>query len=295
MADPGGLKVLATKCCACGRPLTPAEAYKRLEFGDIECFVCCPMCLDALHAGVVQRRMIPESFSNDRIDVLVEYLPARQIGGDYVHIRDFGDVLHFLVLDVSGHGITSSLVMSRVSTLLDRLLERGDAPADVARRLNTWMREHVGDERLYATMFHAIVDFRHSRLLFLSCGHATQLLWSRRRSDFIRLESQTTPIGLFDDELFGIPDPGEVEIRPGDRLVLFTDGLPDTERPGEAPLGLGGVARMLSEAGGEPTMESARRLIEYVRSLGQEARGDDVLIVFAEIKGMSALSRSGAR
>ncbi len=284
MAELSELNVLTTRCCACGRPITPAEAYQRLELGDIECFVCCPMCLDALHAGAVQRKMIPESFANERVDVLVEYFPARQIGGDYVHIRDFGDAIHFLVLDVSGHGITSSLVMSRVSTLLDRLLDRGDTPADVAGRLNVWMREHVGDARLYATMFHAVLDFRRARLLYLSCGHAAQLLWSQRREGFLRLESQTTPIGLFDEGMFEIPDVGEVAIQPGDRLVLFTDGLPDIERPGEKQLGYDGLIRMLTEPEGEPTAESARRLIAYVRSLGQEARNDDVLFVFAEVK-----------
>ncbi len=284
MAPLPELKVLTTRCCACGRLITPAEAYKRLELGDIECFVCCPMCLDALHAGVVQRRMIPESFSNERVNVLVEYFPARQIGGDYVHIRDFRDLLHFLVLDVSGHGITSSLVMNRVSTMLDRLLERGDTPPVVAGRLNTWMREHVGDQRLYATMFHSVMDFSGGRLLYLSCGHATQLFWARRRRQFVRLESQTTPIGLFDEKTFKIPDPVEIEIEPGDKLVLFTDGLPDIESPGDAPLGEEGIIRRLTETGSEPTMENAHRLVQYIRSLGQEARSDDVLFVFAEVK-----------
>ncbi len=295
MEESPALKVLTTRCCACGRPLEPASAYKRLELGEIESYVCCPMCLDALRAGLVQRKMIPESFADKRVSVLVEYLPARQIGGDYVHIKDFGGVLHFLVLDVSGHGITSSLVMSRVSTLLDGLLEGGEAPPDVARRLNEWMREHVGDVHLYATMFHAVIDFRGSRLLYLSCGHATQLFWPHSRRGFLRLESQTTPIGLFDEKTFQVPDPAEIEIHPGDRLVLFTDGLPDVECPGEAPLGLDGVIRMLTEAGGEPTLESARGLIGYIQSLGQEARSDDVLFVFAEVKPADRPAGNGSQ
>ncbi len=284
MGDAPGLNVLTAKCCACGRPLDPAGAYKSLRLGKTESYVCCPMCLDALQAGLVQRRMMPESFSDERIDVLVEYLPARQIGGDYVHIKDFGGVLHFLVLDVSGHGIASSLVMNRVSAMLDRMLEGGEGPRELAGHLNAWMREHVRDLRLYATMFHATLDFAHSRLLYLSCGHTAQLLWSGSRDGFLRLESQTTPIGLFDEGMFEIPDVGEVAIQPGDRLVLFTDGLPDIERPGEKQLGYDGLIRMLTEPDGEPTAESARRLIAYVQSLGQEARSDDVLFVFAEVK-----------
>ena len=53
MGDAPGLNVLTAKCCACGRPLDPAGAYKSLRLGEIESYVCCPMCLDALHAGLV--------------------------------------------------------------------------------------------------------------------------------------------------------------------------------------------------------------------------------------------------
>jgi hypothetical protein len=63
----------AENCVVCGRALSPVQAHRRIEIGGDTFLVCCPLCLDALGAGEVQRRMMPDSFSDDRIDVLVEY------------------------------------------------------------------------------------------------------------------------------------------------------------------------------------------------------------------------------
>lgn len=72
-----------SRCQSCGRPITESEAYARIALGGDTYFFCCPMCLTAAEAGQVQRKMIPQSFSNERVTVFVEYLPALLVGGDY--------------------------------------------------------------------------------------------------------------------------------------------------------------------------------------------------------------------
>lgn len=67
------------KCFACGRSIPPGEGLKRIKVGTDTYFICCPMCLTVLEAGQVQWKMLPSSFSDDLVEVLVEYLLALQI------------------------------------------------------------------------------------------------------------------------------------------------------------------------------------------------------------------------
>lgn len=103
------------RCHVCGNPTTEQTAYARIALTGQVYLICCPMCLTAIQAGAVQRRMNSRSHSSPRASVLVEYLPAVQVGGDYgwAHAVD-DDRMYAVVADVSGHGITSSLVASRL-------------------------------------------------------------------------------------------------------------------------------------------------------------------------------------
>jgi hypothetical protein len=142
-----------SKCQSCGRPIKESEAYRRIVVGSEIFLVCCPMCMNALEAGQVQRRMITGSFSDEHATVFVEYLPAMQIGGDYTCIRYFSeDRLYMVIGDVSGHGIASSLVMIRISSEVERMVESGEDVAVIAEVLNSLMRSVLGEERLYLTL-----------------------------------------------------------------------------------------------------------------------------------------------
>ena len=95
------------QCYSCGRAIEDAAAYSRIRVGDDTFLICCPMCMTATEAGHVQRRMIPNSFSNDRASVFVGYQPALDFGGDYVCVRWLdNDRLYAILADISGHGVT---------------------------------------------------------------------------------------------------------------------------------------------------------------------------------------------
>lgn len=124
----------------CGNPTSEARAYVRLALHDRTYLVCCPMCLTAIPAWAVQRRVVAKSPSGPRASVFVEYLPAVQVGGDFAWTRWSGDdLLYAAIVDVSGHGITSSLVASRVAPEIARAAEQGEDLAAFTQRLNRLM------------------------------------------------------------------------------------------------------------------------------------------------------------
>lgn len=134
---------------------------------------------------------------NERVAVFVEYVPALQVGGDYACIHSVGeDQLCLLVGDVSGHGITSSLLMSRLSREIERMVKAGEdlcLMAEALNKENTGMDTMLGQECLYLTLFGAVIDFFSQRMSYINCGHPGQLLWSQPDQTVIRLESQNLP------------------------------------------------------------------------------------------------------
>jgi sigma-B regulation protein RsbU (phosphoserine phosphatase) len=244
------------------------------------------MCEATLEAGEVQQKMMPRSFSHERIEVLVEYLPAVRIGGDYAYINWItADKLYLVVADVAGHGITSSLIMNRMSTEFDRKLRvREDPLATIAMELNQWMHSRLGDLRHYATAFLGLIDFTAGTLTYLSCGHPPQLLWSGEHQRLHRLESQVTPLGLVPKRVFGEPTTSTVRVNSGDKLVLYTDGLTDATLRDSSEFGVEGIVSELAQSAEGPGMGTARNLVRLVRELGHGSRPDDVLFVFADIK-----------
>lgn len=273
------------RCHSCGRPIAEDAAYARIALGDQTYLVCCPMCMTAIEAGHIQRRMIPTSFSDDNVAVFVEYLPALQVGGDYAYVRYSGsEHLYFIVADVSGHGITASLIMSRLSGEVDRMARGGEKPEHIAIQMNGWMKDVVGQQPMYLTLFVSRMNLSSRTLAYVNCGHPTQLLWSHGSRQFVPLMSTNVPVGLFDAKEFGAPQPTTVEVQPGDRLFLFTDGLLEQKVGEDAELGGQGLANLIESRADLPCEQAAREIFQQAKTSQQRHPHDDVLAVICEVR-----------
>lgn len=272
-----------SECHSCGRSIKESEAYARIVLGGIAYLLCCPMCVAAIEAGQVQRRMIPQSFSDERIKVIVEYLPALLVGGDYACIQSQGDnQLLLLVADVSGHGIAPSLVMSRLSSEIEHLADGSKDVAELASALNNLMGPMSAEHGFYLTLFASVIDFSRHTITYANCGHPPQLLWSQEDQLYIRLEPENLPVGLFDSKVFGSVKKNVAPVRPGDRLWLFTDGLLGLEE-NNSELGEAGVLELFQALVSTPTPEAERYLSERIKALQRTHSEDDVLSVLVEL------------
>lgn len=281
------------QCYSCGRNLEDAAAYSRIQVGAEVFLICCPMCMTASEAGHVQRRMIPSSFSNQYVSVFVGYQPALHVGGDYACVRGVDDGrLYAVVADISGHGVTSSIVMSRLSGEIEALIGASSDLPEIAVTLNRSVRALAGERHMFLTFFGAILDFRTGHLEYVNCGHPGQLLWSKTGVGCTRLDSDGIPVGLFGPERFGTPTTRTADLVPGDKLVLFTDGILDLERDG-VPLEEVGLIGTLQEMLKGPLPGAAERAFENLKTL-QERSDDDLLLVVIDIKGLGSWS-TGAR
>jgi len=157
------------------------------------------------------------------------------VGGDLVgHFRVDEHQIGLFSLDVSGHGIASALLTARLAGYLSgnspdqNMALIASAPGkytarpltEVADRLNRMMLDDVDTEH-YFTMLLAYVDLRDGVVKVLQAGHPHPLV-QRRNGSIEVIGKGGMPIGLLADPLF---DVSEVQLMPGDRILLASDGI----------------------------------------------------------------------
>jgi sigma-B regulation protein RsbU (phosphoserine phosphatase) len=235
-------------------------------------------------AEQVQRSLVPSSFSNDLVDVDIRYLPMIGVGGDFCDIFFDGESqLYLTIVDVTGHGITAALLVNRVSTELRRLVRERLQPKSILCQLNDFIIESFAGTGMFLTMFSGVLDLKSGTLTHAASAHPAALLWRKTGSQIVCLESQNTIIGYMqmDESRF---EQTSTPIQPGDKLVVYTDGIVEAEnREGDA-LGLQGLVDFFKPLADRPPRETSQHIIDSLFKFGHGPLRDDVYLAIAEMK-----------
>lgn len=201
--------------------------------------------LDLALASDVQQMLLPRAMPVvPGLDIDARYLAAQKVSGDLYDVFRLGfDRVGVAVADVSGKGVSASLLMAICRTTLRQIAPLHTSPARVLAELN---RSLAGDMRegMFTTMTYAVVDAGKNQVTVARAGHELTLLSRRDASTGVYLSeyvgSEGMPVGLVDPELFdsAIEDK-TLDFAPGSTLVLYTDGL--TEAPNAEEKEFGGA------------------------------------------------------
>ena len=166
--------------------------------------------------------MLPRAFpERPGIDVAAVLRPARSVGGDLYDVVAEGGRVWLLVGDVSGKGVGAALFMAVTKTLFHAIAPTAGSVAEAMGRVN---RELARDNErsMFVTAFAARLDLATGELEYVNAGH----------SPTYRLEPGRAPAplgGPVDPALGGVEGhlyrESVVRLRPGDALVLYTDGV----------------------------------------------------------------------
>lgn len=174
----------------------------------------------------IQKEMLPKApLELSFAEVQGVSIPAREVGGDFFNFFPLPeDRMAILVGDVSGKGIAAALLMANLQATLRAKLPLAKDIADLMVQLDLEVERSTPDGT-FLTLFVAILDNKAATLTWVSAGHDTQYLL-RSNGVLEPLASSGRPLGLLPG---GDYEENRLEIRPGDSLFLYTDGLVEAE------------------------------------------------------------------
>ena len=233
-------------------------------------------------AARVQQSLAPRSLVWNDVSVETHYSPAHTIGGDFGIVFPHDDeVLTILMCDVSGHGIGSALMANRIYSETLPQLERGATPSDLLRHLHDFADTRIATDGFYFTLAAVRFSMGGRRATFVGGGHPPAMHVSN--GGVRLLESQSGILGCL-SETARRTAAEDIELAPGDRLVLYTDGLVEVFDSLDDMLGVEGLKTLVLQSAKRPLPEMRRAILDGVAAWGEGALGDDVSLVIVEVR-----------
>jgi hypothetical protein len=231
-------------------------------------------------AAEIQWELLPPlTFGTDRVVITGGLEPAYEIGGDSFDYAVNAATADLLVIDAVGHGLTAT-VLAGVAIGAYRHARRNAADLpEIADEINAAIAAQFGHS-LFATALLARLDVDTGRLRWINAGHPEPLIV--RGSAVVHPPHcpPTRPLGLQDSK----PVCCETRLEPGDRLLLYTDGIVEARAPSGEFFGEDRLTDFVKAAvaDGEPAPETVRRLLRRVLAHQADQLQDDASIVILE-------------
>lgn len=233
-------------------------------------------------AARVQQTLAPKSLVWGGLRVDTYYHPVRSIGGDFGLVAPQNDDhLNLLVFDVSGHGIGAALVANRLYSETMTQLRARSSFGDMFRQLNRFVMQNIGSSVFFFTVAAARVDRAARRMVFAGAGHPPGMVVTPGQEPRL-LESRSMVLGAL-PEAVDREATLDVDLDPGDRIVLYTDGITDVFDSNGEMLGVPGVQKFVRETALLPFAEMKQGILDRVAEWREGPPSDDVSVVLAEV------------
>lgn len=199
-------------------------------------------------ARMIQRRQLPaEPPRVPGYEVAGWSQPAEKTGGDFYDYLRLSDGRVVISLgDATGHGVGPALVTTACRALARAAMSVGDDLPTAVARVNRLLCDEL-DSGNFVTAFFGVLDPVAHRLTYQSAGQGPILLYRAGSRAAAELPTHGPPLGIMPDMPFDPPE--EVDLRPGDWLVMMTDGFYEWEGPGGERFGSERLVRVLRAAG----------------------------------------------
>ena len=233
-------------------------------------------------AQQVQRSLVPQPIQNERVTIGIKHLPMIDVGGDFADVYyDYHRWLYLTLVDVTGHGITAALLVNRVCSELRKLIREGLAPNEILYYLNNFIIDIFYRAGMFLTMTSCKIDLHKMTCTYAGSAHPAVLLWRKASGILEELSSQNTIIGFERQQLSDFVQ-DVVNLEPGDKLTLFTDGIIDIEIEPKKPLGLKGFKHALKSHIHLAPDEVPEAILSDLNAQSTGRIRDDIFFIVAE-------------
>ncbi|MFL6261537.1 MAG: PP2C family protein-serine/threonine phosphatase [Thermoanaerobaculia bacterium] len=239
----------------------------------------------------IQRSILPEEAPRIAgLDLAARYISATEVAGDfYDFLPGEGRRTGVLIADVSGHGVPAALVASMLKVAAAAEIPHAASPARVLSEMNQIFHGKLRNQ--FITAFYVFFDLEAGRLTWSGAGHPPALLWRGIAGTVEELAPGGPVMGRLRRAVYGEES---LPLEPGDRLLLFTDGIPEALSPAGEPFGDERLQALLAAQSAGSAEQIAEALLARVAEwTGRSASfDDDLTFVVAGVTALTAESRS---
>lgn len=233
-------------------------------------------------ARSIQQSFLPAHSPHiEGIDIAALALPALQVGGDFYDFISLDkNKLGLIVADVSGKGMPAALLMALSCALIRVISSHEQAIKNILEKTNQLIQEYAS-EGYFVTIFYAILDHANKTLQYVRAGHNPPLLYRSGSDELIFLEGKGTSLGVFNDIVL---ETKQLDLKSGDVLVLFTDGIPEAINSAKEAYGVDRLCNILREN----HADRAENIIDKIKNeveafVAGEPQFDDITLIVLKI------------
>ena len=237
-------------------------------------------------AREIQLSILPQETPKIRgLEIAARYIPMSSVAGDFydfiiVDERHVG----ILVADVSGHGLPAALIASMLQVALTAQFVHASEPGRVLSGLNQalWgkFRTH------FVTAAYLFVDMEKNSISYAGAAHPPLLLWRMSKWSAIEVEENGLLLGHFPGESYSVV---QLPVEPGDRVILYTDGIMEAKNSSSEMFGIDRFKRFLETNHALGTNEFIDALIDELSRWTGHPKGqgqdDDITILAVDVIG----------
>lgn len=235
----------------------------------------------ALSAEVLWNLLPDGSFANEFVVLGAALEPAYQVGGDAYDFGIRGDTLHLSIFDAMGHDLAAGLTASiAMGACRNSRLEEAD-PLKISEEIDAVIADHFRLTR-FATGIIGELNMRSGELTWINRGHHPPLVL--RRGRLVATLEPPVPSPPMGFRLRLGSNLERYQLEPGDRLVLYTDGIVEARSPQGEVFGLERFVDFIvrREADGLSVPETLRRLIQTILEHQRGGLQDDAAVLVVE-------------
>ncbi len=224
-------------------------------------------------ARLIQQSILPQTVPQiEGLDIAARYVPMTSVAGDfYDFIVVDNKHVGILIADVSGHGMPAALIASMLKIALAAQSAHADDPARVLQGLNQALCGKF--QHHYVTAAYLFVDMEKRALSYAGAGHPPLLMWGTASPSLRDVVENGLFLGMFD---FATYSSVKVPIAPGDRGLLYTDGISETNNLEGTEFGSERFRQFLEAQKTGSANQVAERLLEELARWSARGEGEDL-------------------